>query len=170
MIKNHPHNFYVCIKKAINAGWSVILSSDGYANYGTGNVITSNNSGPNGFGNPNAWCVLSKTINNQQYQFVLQTDGHLGLRIKYSKMGFNDGMDNLGASPFAIDEEILIGSGNNIAPIYQQYTNANIMFDKEIVRISITTSDNIINFRLQPIPNPPRIMPVRLPIINKELK
>lgn len=166
--KHRPVNFYFAVKRAIAAQWSVVLSSDGYANYGTGNVLTSDNTGSNGFGNTNAWCVLSQTINNQQYQFCLQTDGYMGLRVKYSKLGFANGMDNLGITPAAADQEILIGAGTDITPIYQQFTNARLVFGGSLVIISLTTPTNILNFKLQP-PMPPKPKPVLLPIINKTL-
>jgi len=164
-----PVNFYYPIKRALVHKWEVVLSSDGYANYGTGNILTSDGYGPHGFGNINAWCVISKTVNNQQYQFCLQTDGYMGVRLKYSKLGFGSGMDNLGASPTASDQQILLGAGTDMAPIYQQIIKGVFDFNVNKVSISVVTSVNILNFSLKLIS--PVIIPKLLkPVINKVLK
>src|SRR5208282_3124314 len=164
-LHHRPTNFYFAIKRAIASAWKVVLSSDGYANYGTGNVLTSDNVGPNGFGNNNAWCVLSQTINNQQYEFCIQTDGYMGLRLKYSKLGFNSGMDNLGASPGATDQQVLVGGGTDIAPTYQQITGGILSFNVNRAFINVTTSTNKINFILKPVI--PLVIPLRPQPVNK---
>jgi hypothetical protein len=163
-------NLYLSIKRATMAGWLIPLSSDGYSTYGIGNHLANDNYGKNGFGNPNAWCVLSNTINNQQYQFCLQTDGYMGLRIKYSKLGFSIDTDNLRESPYAMDEEILVGSGTNMAPIYQKIVFGRFIFFNNRVFISLTTTiPNTLNFALQP-PLPSPIKPIIIPSINNILK
>jgi hypothetical protein len=170
MTHKRTFNIYNTIKRGITHGWSVPLSSDGYANYGTGNVLTSDNSGPNGFANPNAWCVLSKVFNNQTYQFCIQTDGYMGLRLKYSKLGFGNGIDNLGSSPSATDQEILLGAGTDLAPNYVQITGGGINFNINNVFINLSTSTNTYNFILNP--KTATIKPVVIkpkPIINKIL-
>jgi len=163
-------NIYNSIKKAIFCQWEITFSSDGYSNYGVGNQITSDNSGAHGFSNPNAWCVLSKTINNQQYQFCIQTDGYMGFRLKYSKIGFTSGMDNLGSSPTATDQQILLGDGYDTSPTYQQVLNGHINFNKNGVIIHFDTSTNKLNFSLMP-PMPKIKMPIEIvkPVINKNL-
>jgi hypothetical protein len=169
----HPQrkfNIYNSIKRAIMQKWSVLLSSDGYANYGTGNVLTSDNSGLNGFANPNAWCVLDKTINTQQYQFCVQTDGYMGLRLKYSKFGFNGGVDNLISSPTASDQQVLLGGGTDASPTYQQVIGGTLNFNANGVIISLDTVTNVLNFTLRPIILVPATKPpASKPVINKIL-
>jgi len=165
--KQRPLNIYQSISRALKLQWTVPLSSDGYLNYGSGNNLTSDGYGPNGFANPNAWCILSKTINNQQYQFCLQTDGYMGLRLKFSKVGFSASVDNLIQTPKASDEQILMGSGTDAAPVYQQIMGGMFNFMPNGVNISLETSANKVNFMLQPPAPPPA---PRKPVINKILK
>ena len=172
---NHPKrsvNVYNSILRAINNKWIVVLSSDGYANYGTGNILNSDNAAPNGFANSNAWCVLSKTINGQQYQFCIQTDGYMGFRIKYSKSGFNNGLGNLDNTAGATDQQILLGGGTDTSPTYQQILNGSIQFEINKVNISVTTSTNILNFKLSPAVPPvaTHITTIPKPVINTVLK
>ena len=169
--KQRKFNIYSSIKRAIKNQWSVPLCSDGYLNYGTGEQLTSDNSGPNGFGNPNAWIVLSKTINNQQYQFCLQNDGYMGLRLKYSKLGFNNGVDNLQVTPSSQDQQVLLGGGTDAAPIYQQVVGGVLNFNSNSVLVKISTTTNELNFILNPKPAPVTNVPLPkpLPVINKVL-
>ncbi len=162
-----PLNFYSSIKNAIHSKWIVSLSSDGYAHCGSGNVLKNDGVGIFGFGNPSAWCVLSKTINNQQYQFCIQTDGYMGLRIKYSKLGFNSGIDNLVSSPSAPDQQILIGNGTDLNPVYQQIEGIMLNFSTNKVRINIITTVNILNFTLKPTIKLTRAVKLSKPIVNK---
>ena len=170
----HPQrkiNIYHSINRATKTQWTVPLSSDGYLNYGAGNQLTSDLPGANGFANPNAWCILSKTINKQQYQFCLQTDGYMGLRLKYSKVGFGTSGDNLVQTPSAPDEQVLMGSGTDAAPIYQQFISGILNFDLNRVNISIETATNRVNFTLQPIvPMIPVNSVPQKPVINTILK
>jgi hypothetical protein len=162
-------NLYHSIKKAINSGWTVPLSSDGYANYGTGDQITSDGYGANGFGNPAAWCIINKVINAQQYQFCLQNDGYMGLRVKYSKLGFDSGTGDLLQVPSATDEDVVIGSGTNTTPVYQQFISGVLNFNVRGVVIFLHTATNRINITLTPpMPRPPP-QPAPTPIINKVL-
>jgi hypothetical protein len=143
-------NVYSSIQRATVHGWTCPLSSDGYSDYGNSNQITSDGYGPHGFANPGAWCVLNKTIGTQQYQFCLQTDGYMGLRLKYSKLGFNNGLGNLTETPGATDQQILLGGGTDTTPTYQQILGGTLNFGGTNVKISIVTSTNILNFTLTP--------------------
>lgn len=164
-------NIYNSIKRATKNLWVIPLSSDGYANYGTGDQLTSDGYGPHGLSNANAWCVLTKTINNQQYQFCIQTDGYMGLRLKYSKLGFNSGVDNLTVSPSAQDQQVLVGGGSDIIPTYQQIISGAFNFNVNGVFINLLTATKILNFTLNPKPAPVAggISASPKPIVNKIL-
>ena len=165
-----PLNFYSSIKNAIHSKWIVSLSSDGYAHCGSSNVLKNDGVGTFGFGNPSAWCVLSKTINNQDYQFCIQNDGYMGLRVKYSKLGFANNTDTLIHSPVATDQEVLVGGGTDIVPTYQQISKSIMNFHMNEVLIMLTDKNgNVIKFSLKPpfVPKTPST-PAKF-IINKIL-
>lgn len=170
--QKRPINVYGSIQKAIFHGWTCSLSSDGYSNYGNGNQITSDGKGLHGFANSGAWCVLNRTIGSQQYQFCLQTDGYMGLRLKYSKLGFNNGLGSLTEVPGSTDQQVLLGGGTDAAPTYQQILGGTLNFGGTNVKISVVTLTNILNFSLTPTvhlvannkPNIPK------PIVNTVLK
>jgi hypothetical protein len=163
-------NVYNFINKALLVNWVVPFSSDGYASFGLGNQLTSDGYCPNGFSNPGSWCVLSKVIGNQQYQFSLQNDGYMGFRVKYSKFGFHTSPYDLTVSPTAPDQQILLGGGTDRAPVYQQILGGVFNFNMVNVFISVETSVNQINFTLQPPPLVPVVTPPPKPVINKILK
>jgi hypothetical protein len=168
----HPQrkmNVYHSIKRAITSQWTIPFSSDGYANYGSGNQLADDSPGPHGFANANAWVILSKTINKQQYQFCLQTDGYMGVRLKYSKLGFTSKTDSLIHAPSAADQEVLLGSGTDSAPVYQQILGGVLSFNPANVMISVESTSTKFNFTLRPTVPAPK-MPAPKLIINKALK
>src|SRR5271165_3666676 len=129
----HNLNIYETVNVATICGWSVSLSSDGYINFGAGNQLDDGYAfvdGYNGALNPNAWYVLSNVIGGQEYQFSIQTDGYMGLRIKYSKLGFDGYTAGIIQTPSATDEQILFGSGMDVAPVYQEVLHGHFNFTK----------------------------------------
>jgi hypothetical protein len=96
----------------------------------------------------------------------------MGFRVKYSKLGFNNGLGNLDTTPGATDQKILIGSGTDNNPNYQQISTGTIRFQASNVFISVTTATNILNFTLEPKVQPvATITPViQKPVVNTVLK
>lgn len=101
-------------------GWEVILSSDGISNYGSGDYITTSSTGPNGFNNL-SYFTIQQPGSNRQFCFQ-QGITNTAWRVKYSLGGFNtDGyhplIDTPGTGPSNIDNNIIWGSGTDLAPV-----------------------------------------------------
>lgn len=162
-------NLYNIVKRAPSSQWTIPFSSDGYSSQGAGNHFTSDTTGIGGFGNPNAWCVFNNIIDGQIYQFCIQTDGYVGFRIKYSKVGFTGG--TLTQSASASDETVIFGGGTNASPTYQQTLGGRIIFQTKYVHMNFDTSGNRFAFtlNLNP-PGPITHLPAPKPLITKNLK
>ena len=90
----------------ISAGWVGKASGDGLSAFSSSSdILTSGNSGANGFGNSLAWIRLQSP--DTQREFVFQA----GERIKYSRAAkFTGGSPSATVLPTATDEQFLIGT------------------------------------------------------------
>lgn len=106
-------------------GWVVLSSGDGLAAYSAvSDVITSGNSGANGWANNGAWVRI--TSPDAQIEFTMQRGFSNSVwRVKYSRNDkFTQNQDG-GASPpdashtpYATDQQILAGAGTDAVPSY----------------------------------------------------
>jgi hypothetical protein len=112
------------------AGWTVVASGDGLAAFSVGtDVLTNENTGANGFDNPNAWITLQQAATgsapyagSRQFTFQRGTgSANLGIewRINYSPGGTaNTGAASSTQAPAFTDDVFLAGGGTPASPSF----------------------------------------------------
>lgn len=108
------------IKEALKqAGWTVEASGDGLSAYGaSSDVLTSGNTGANGYGNTKAWARLADPSGTRE--FILQKGSSAQtMRMKFShSAGFTGGSPSATVTPSATDEQTIHGGGTDAVPTY----------------------------------------------------
>ena len=111
---------YLVMTTLVAAGWTVKSSSDGTTYSSTGNQITSGNTGTGGLGNNNSWFrIQAPLVGSQHREFTFQRPSiNTGWRVKYSPTaGFTGGSPGATQTPTATDEQVIVGSGTDAAPV-----------------------------------------------------
>lgn len=122
--------FYLLKTLLVSCGWTVTRSGTGTgATYSAaGDLITS----AGVLANPGAWFCIKQPaavaggqrslIFQNEYPTITDVTNDVNWRIKYSyNVGFITGTSNATTTPSASDEQILVGSGTDAAPVYSLF-------------------------------------------------
>ena len=103
----------------VSVGWTVLASGDGLAIYGAASdVITTGESGANGFANTKAWFRIRHPDGVREFTFQKAANNYQ-YRIKFSlAAGFTGGTPGFDQTASAADEVVLRGAGTDAAPSY----------------------------------------------------
>lgn len=123
-------------KEALKAGgWAVTQTGDGVTYSSVSDLITT----ATVMNNTRAWFVLTQPVVDGYQKFICIQPGtsKYQVRVKLSWTGFNTGSPSGTVVPSAADEKVILGSGSDATPTYEDFLNSSF----NLIRSNIIIGD-----------------------------
>lgn len=118
----HADGWYQFKEALKTGGWTVTQSGDG-TNYSS---VSDNITNATVMNNTRAWYVLTQPVVDGYQKFICVQPGTTKSqgRVKISWTGFNIGSPSGTVVPAAADEKVILGSGTDATPTYENFMNS----------------------------------------------